>query len=61
MVSFEINKMGDIEITKARAPHPDLEAEAIRTNKLLPRFIPGEQKGQKVNVAYVLPIIFMVK
>ena len=53
--------MGDIEITKARAPHPDLEAEAIRTNKLLPRFIPGEQKGQKVNLAYVLPIIFMVK
>jgi hypothetical protein len=61
VVSFEINKMGDIEITKARAPHPDLEAEAIRTIKLLPRFIPGEQNGQKVNVAYVLPIIFMVK
>ena len=61
VVSFEINKIGDIEITKASAPHPDLEAEAIRTIKLLPRFIPGEQKGQKVNVAYVLPIIFMVK
>jgi len=38
-----------------------LEAEAIRTIKLLPKFIPGEHEGKKVNVSYALPIVFMIQ
>jgi outer membrane biosynthesis protein TonB len=61
MVVFQINKQGNIKNIRARGPHPDLEAEAIRTVKLLPKFVPGEDKGKKISVSYSLPIVFMVK
>lgn len=59
-VLFKISKEGTVFGIRVRAPHPDLEAEAIRTIKLLPKFIPGEHAGEKVNVSYSLPIVFMV-
>ncbi|MBP2834282.1 energy transducer TonB, partial [Aquimarina sp. U1-2] len=57
-VIFKISKEGDIIDVKARAPHPELEKEAIRVINALPKMIPGEQKGKKVNVPYTLPIVF---
>ena len=60
-VIFKINTEGDIIDIKSRAPHPDLEAEAIRVIKMLPKMIPGEHNGKKVNVPYSLPIIFQVQ
>ncbi|GGD21528.1 M56 family metallopeptidase [Hyunsoonleella pacifica] len=59
-VIFKISKEGDIIDVKARAPHPELEKEAIRVINALPKMIPGEQKGKKVNVPYALPIVFQV-
>ena len=59
-VMFKINKKGNIEGIRARAPHPDLEAEAIRVIKLLPQMLPGKHKGKKVIVPYSLPIIFQI-
>ncbi|MGC6429889.1 MAG: M56 family metallopeptidase [Jejuia sp.] len=59
-VIFKINKEGEITNVRARAPHPDLEKEAIRVVKSLPKFIPGKHKGQLVNVPYSLPIVFQV-
>jgi len=59
-VVFKITKKGKIEIEKSRAPHPDLEAEAIRVIKSIPKLIPGKDKGKKVDVLYHLPIIFQV-
>ncbi|WOD44639.1 energy transducer TonB [Hwangdonia lutea] len=59
-VVFKITKKGKIEIEKSRAPHPDLEAEAIRVLKSIPKMIPGKQGGKKVDVIYSLPIIFQV-
>jgi bla regulator protein blaR1 len=61
MIVFIINENGLAVVDKVRAPHPDLEAEAIRTIKLLPKFIPGEHEGKKVNVSYALPIVFMIQ
>jgi hypothetical protein len=61
MSKFTINSDGNIVNIEVKVPHPDLEAEAIRTIKLLPKFIPGEHEGEKVNVSYALPIVFMVK
>tara|TARA_R110000851_G_scaffold207537_2_gene359714 strand:+ start:109667 stop:111082 length:1416 start_codon:yes stop_codon:yes gene_type:complete len=61
VVQFKIDKAGNIVDVKAKAPKPELEAEAIRIIKKLPQMQPGEQKGKKVNVIYSLPIVFEVK
>lgn len=59
-VQFKIDKTGRITEVRARAPKPELEAEAVRVVKLLPQMQPGEQKGEKVGVLYSLPIVFEV-
>ncbi|WP_142785066.1 M56 family metallopeptidase [Changchengzhania lutea] len=59
-VIFKIDNQGNITGVKSRAPHPELEAEAIRVIKTLPKMIPGEHQGKKVNVPYSLPIIFEI-
>ena len=59
-VIFKINAQGNITDINARAPHQILEVEAKRVLELLPKMIPGEQKGEKVNVVYSLPIVFQV-
>lgn len=59
-VIFKINNEGDVVDVRSRAQHPELEAEAIRVIKTLPKFKPGEHQGKKVNVPYSLPIIFEV-
>jgi len=35
-----------------------LDAEALRVVKSSPQWIPGKQRGQVVNVAFVIPIVF---
>src|SRR5690554_4829294 len=60
-VQFTIDPTGAIVNVRARAPKPELEAEAIRVVEMLPPMIPGEQKGKKVGVMYSLPIVFDVK
>jgi len=57
-VQFKIDKTGKIVNISARAPKPELEAEAIRVVKLLPQMEPGVHKGEKVGVLYSLPIVF---
>jgi bla regulator protein blaR1 len=59
-VIFKINQEGNIVDVRSRAPHPALEAEAVRVIKMLPKMLPGKQKGKVVTVPYSLPIIFMV-
>lgn len=59
-VSFMIDKSGDIVNIRSRAPHPDLETEAKRVIKTLPKMKPGEQKGQAIEVLYSLPITFKI-
>jgi bla regulator protein BlaR1 len=60
-VIFKIGKNGKIRNVQARAPHPDLEAEAVRVIELLPDFTPGKQRGKVVTVPYSLPILFQVQ
>ena len=59
-VIFKIDIEGNIIDVRSRAPHPDLEKEAIRVIKTLPQMIPGEQNGVVVTVPYSLPIVFQV-
>lgn len=60
-VQFKIDIYGFVTDVLARAPHPDLEGEAKRVINLLPKFIPGKQRGEAVGVLYSLPIIFEVE
>tara|TARA_B100001057_G_scaffold319997_1_gene320213 strand:- start:63 stop:959 length:897 start_codon:yes stop_codon:yes gene_type:complete len=59
--AFVINKNGDVVDIRVRAPHPQLEDEAIRVINLLPKMEPGRQNGEAVSVSYLLPIIFKVQ
>jgi len=60
-IQFKITKTGTIQIMGARAPHKRLEKEARRVVSLLPKMIPGKQRGRPVNVTYMLPISFNVE
>ena len=66
MVSFIINKEGNIENIVTKAPEncencEILEKEAIRIISLLPKFKPGMQKGKPVKVRYSQPITFKLR
>jgi len=60
-VFFKIDSNGNITDAKARAPHEQLEKEAIRVIKMLPRMTAGTQDGKAVTVPYYLPIKFEIK
>ncbi|OSY87486.1 BlaR1 peptidase M56 [Tenacibaculum holothuriorum] len=60
-LQFKIGKNGVVKDIKARAPHPELKLEAIRIAKKLPKMLPGEKDGKKVNVGYTLPITFNIQ
>ena len=59
MVQFVVTRTGEIgEVKVVRPVDPELDAEAVRVVKLLPKFIPGEMDGKPVNVWYILPVSF---
>lgn len=60
-VIFRIDKNGNITDINARAPHKQLQEEAIRVIGLLPQMTPGRQRGKPVGVKYGLPIVFKVE
>ncbi len=62
VVQFVVTKTGDIgEVKVMRSKDPDLDKEAVRVVKSLPKFIPGKMNGQAVNVWYTLPITFKLQ
>ena len=60
-VWFEINKEGVVSNIKTRGPHKILEKEASRIVSLLPKMIPGKQRGRPVKVPYSIPINFQLQ
>ncbi len=60
-VQFKISKTGAITDVRARGPHKRLEKEAIRVVNLLPKMIPGKQRGRPVGVKYTLPVTLLVE
>ena len=62
VVQFVVTRDGSIgEVKIARGKDPDLDKEAMRVVKTLPKFIPGKMNGQAVNVWYPLPINFKLQ
>ncbi|WP_347923993.1 energy transducer TonB [Pontimicrobium sp. SW4] len=58
LAMFKIDKTGYIESIRVRAKHPELEKEAIRVLKALPKMTPGKHKGVTVIVPYSVPIMY---
>lgn len=56
---FIVGKEGKVRDVKViRSVDPELDAEAIRVIRVMPVWTPGEQRGKKVSVQFVLPISF---
>ena len=61
-VTFVVSKDGTVADAKiARGVDPSLDAEALRVVNNLPKWKPGKQKGQSVNVSYTVPINFKLE
>ncbi len=59
ILQFVVDKTGEIgEVKVVRSVDKDLDEEAVRIVKTLPKFIPGRQNGQAVAVWYTLPVTF---
>ena len=62
LVTFVVNTDGSItDIEVVRKTFPSLDAEAVRVISGMPRWKPGEQRGQKVRVKYTVPLTFRLK
>ena len=61
-VSFVVNSKGYVqEIKLARGVDSDLDYEAIRVVKQMPRWKPGKQDGKVMNVPITIPINFVLQ
>lgn len=62
IIRFCVTKEGNVDrVTIIRGVNPDLDTEAVRVIKSLPKFKPGSQDGKNVNVWYTAPIEFALK
>ena len=62
VVQFVVDKAGSVgEVKVVRSVNKDLDDEAVRIVKTLPKFYPGRQNGQAVAVWYTLPVTFKLQ
>ena len=62
IVQFVVEKDGTpTEFKVIRSVDPDLDAEALRVMKEMPKWKPGMQRGQVVRVKYTLPVTFRLQ
>ena len=62
VVKFVVDSLGYVGVVRVvRSVSKDLDAEAVRVVKTLPRFAPGRMFGKAVNVWYTLPVTFKLQ
>ena len=62
VVAFVVDKTGKVgEVNVVRSVDKDLDREAVRVCKSLPKFVPGRQNGQPVSVWFTLPVTFKLQ
>ena len=62
ILQFVVEKTGEVgEVKVVRPISEELDAEAVRVVKSLPKFEPGRQDGEAVAVWYTLPISFKLQ
>lgn len=61
-ITFVVSRNGTVADCKiARGVDPLLDAEALRVVNELPKWVPGKQRGEFVNVSYTIPINFQLQ
>jgi protein TonB len=59
---FVVNKDGSIvDIEVVKSVDPNLDKEAIRVIKAMPKWSPGKRHGRFVRVKYTLPVVFKLQ
>ena len=59
IVQFVVDKDGNVtNPTVKRSVDPQLDAEALRVVKAMPKWTPGKKNGQAVSVKYTMPVMF---
>jgi TonB family protein len=59
LIEFVIERDGRITNVKViHGTHPDLDAEALRVVKMMPKWKPGTQNGEPVRCFYQIPVMF---
>ena len=62
VIGFIVEKDGSLTDVKVLRPVDiDLDAEALRVIKGMPKWIPGRQNGKRVRVRYNVPVSFRLK
>ena len=62
VVQFVVDSLGYVgEVKVVRSVSEDLDAEAVRVVKTLPRFSPGRLFGKTVSMWYTLPVTFKLQ
>ena len=62
IVTFTVRKDGSVTHAKiAKSLDPELDAEALRVVRAMPKWTPGTQFGKPVNVKYALPVKFSLQ
>lgn len=62
IVRFVVERDGSVsDVEVMRGVSPELDAEAIRVVSMMPKWIPGKQRGKAVAVKYTMPIIFRLQ
>jgi len=62
IVQFVVEKDGSVSDVKVmRGVNSELDAEAIRVVSMMPKWIPGKQRGKAVAVKYTMPIMFRLQ
>lgn len=60
--SFVVNKDGSIvDVQVVRGVHPDLDKEAVRVLKTMPKWKPGMQRNKPVRVRFTVPVNFKLQ
>lgn len=62
LIEFVVNVDGTVSDVKAlTSVFPSIDKEAIRVIRKMPKWIPGEQDGEKVKCYFNIPIRFSLK
>ena len=62
IITFIVNKDGSLsDFEVVRGQDPLLDAEAVRVISSMPKWKPGMQRGEAVNVRFTLPIVFRLE
>jgi TonB family protein len=61
LISFVINKEGDVRSIISYSGHPILQLQSIKMFETLPKFNPGERNNKSVNVKFTMPITYRLQ